>query len=356
MMKDVNIKPLLMIGGPTASGKSALAIAAAKALKGEVVNIDSVQAYRYLDIGSAKVTDQESYGVRHHLLDLWEPNVECKVAQYIDAANVAIRDIQKRKKQAVVVAGSTMYAPALLYGLASLPKSDPVLRQELLGCQTEELYKRLREVDRLSAKRLHPNDRKRIVRALESTILSGNPASDSLEKHGFRHNKFPAIIIVLCWPRDVLYQRISERAALMVMSGLLRETRTVLERFGRSVRALDSVGYRQACACLMGELPRENLIEEITQYTRRLAKRQLTFWRNEPIKRGWIVLPSEKDSRSAVVCSDFKRLTMQAQVKDFLAYNLGFSDLLNRIKARLGEPLDNIELWYVNAETVFASE
>lgn len=354
MSDNIGGQPLLIVGGPTAGGKSALSVALARALKGEVVNVDSVQIYRHLDIGSAKIVSEETMGVPHHLLDLWEPDIECNVSDYVDLAKQVIGDIQKRQRQCVVVGGTTMYLPALLHGLADLPKSDPTVRRELLQNKTIDLYNRLVQVDPLSARRIHQSDRKRIVRALEACIISDGPASQSLDQHGFNKREYVGLILVLCWPRDVLYQRIVERAALMVMSGLLQETRVLMERYGSNLKVLDSVGYRQARACLMGELSREKLIEEIAQYTRRLAKRQLTFWRNEPEKRGWSVLPLLDGREGVIVRSDVRRLTMQSDVKDFVAYQLGFSELLDKIKGRLAAPLDNIELWYVNAETVLA--
>jgi tRNA dimethylallyltransferase len=353
MSKDLD-KPLLMIGGPTASGKSSLAIAMAKAFRAEVVNIDSVQVYRQLDIGSAKVGPEEKTGVRHHLLDLWEPDQECNVADYLKLAREAILEIDKRGKRSIVVAGTTMYAPALLHGLAKLPKSDPELRYQLDSYSTKVLFDRLHALDSDRAKRLHSNDRRRIIRALEATILAAQPVSQALQQHGYAELHFPALIVVLCWPRDALYQRIEERAAKMVAFGLLQEVRSVLQCYGTGLRALDSVGYRQAQECLLGRLAREDLVPKIAQYTRQLAKRQLTFWRNEPKKRGWSVLPAELDRNVAVVESNRAKLHMQRQVKDFLAYQLGFLQFLDMVRERLGRPLDKIELWYVNAESLFA--
>lgn len=355
-MKEDQVKPLLMVAGPTASGKSSLAIAMAKAIRAEVVNVDSVQVYRELDIGSAKVRPEERGGIRHHLLDLWEPNQECSVADYLELARAAIVDITKRNKRAIVVAGTTMYVSALLHGLAKLPKGDPELRQQLDGFSTKLLFERLQVLDSDSALRLHCNDRRRIVRALEATILGAQPVSRALQQHGYAELRFPALIVVLCWPRDVLYQRIGERAAQMVAFGLLQEVRSLLQRYGPDLRALDTVGYRQAQDCLLGKVTREELIPRIAQYTRQLAKRQMTFWRNEPKKRGWAIAPSESEPDVAVVKSDTIRLPMQRQVKDFVAYHLGFSEFLEKVLERFERPLDKIELWYVNAESLFAEQ
>ena len=288
--------PLLIISGPTACGKTKLAIELAHELDAEIVNADSVQVYRDFDIGSAKPTAEEQSSAPHHLLDVLQPHEQFDVAQYVELADRCIADIRARGKRVIVVGGSTMYLTALLHGLAKMPKSDPSLLKEFDQRDTADLYLELSKSDPAAAKRLHPNDRQRIERALQVTRLGAKTLSEQQAQHCVQAVRYAARIFVMCWPRANLYERINQRTQQMLASGLIEETRSIVERHGEACPALSTLGYAQVIDHLKGELPTPALESMIAQQTRRFAKRQLTYWRNEPVKRGWGIEPVQRQS------------------------------------------------------------
>ena len=284
-------KPLLVVAGPTASGKSGLAIALAQALRGSVINIDSVQLYQQVDIGSAKVLPADQGGVPHYGIDVVPPDQAVDAGFFTEQARQWVGDIRAAGQLPVVVAGTTMYFGGLMGYLDDLPSAQEAVRSRLEEQETELLYRRLSEVDPVRAGEVHPNDRKRIVRALEIAEVTGQPMSSL---GGFRRaGAESALILVLWWPREELYQRIDERSAILVRDGLLRETRELEGRFGDRLAAFKAVGYAQARSVLRGEAPEAGLSAAVARATRQLAKRQLTFWWNEPRRRGWGISPPQ---------------------------------------------------------------
>ncbi len=332
--------------GPTASGKSALSIEIAKALDGEVVNVDSVQIYRGLDIGSAKLSVAEQGGVPHHLLNVFEPNEPANVAQFRELALAAVRDIRARGKLPLLVGGSGMYFTILLHGLAEVPPTPVEVRRAVAALAPEAMYQELAAADPETAARLNRNDIQRISRALEIVRVTGKKPSELFAQHEFSGVEVASLVIVLCRPRNELYSRIDTRSALMVEQGLLEETRLILDRFG-DVPALETLGYKQAKAFLAGELSREKLEHEIALHTRRFAKRQMTYWRNEPTKRGWLTRPGDHEGAEEV--SGFETFPERAQkrMKGFRALRLSAQELVSAVRQRLALPLDRTEVWYV---------
>jgi len=287
--------PLVIIAGPTASGKSALGLALARELGGEILSIDSVQVYRGADIGSAKPTPAEQALVPHHLIDVVSPDEQFNVHDFVTRAEAAIADMAARGRVCVVIGGTTLYLTALLHGLAELPPGDAELRAELEDERSEDLHARLAALDPTSAARLHVNDRIRVIRAIESTLHGGRPAALAHGEHRFADVRYPAAIFVLARERLDLYERINRRAAEMVERGLLTETGDLIAQYGERLPVLRTLGYAQAAAVLRGELDIADLPESIAQATRRFAKRQVTYWRNEPTKRGWRTVPGSAD-------------------------------------------------------------
>jgi tRNA dimethylallyltransferase len=340
----------LAICGPTASGKSALSLDLGAALSGEVVNIDSVQVYSELDIGSAKLSPNERLGVPHHLLDLFSPSQAGNVAEFRSAALDAIRDITQRGRLPILVGGSGLYVTALLHGLADLPSTPPEVREAVAKLSSAEQYAELTQVDPATAQRLNPNDSQRVSRALEVYRITGKPLSSSLQQHGFAPVDVAALVVVLCRPRDELYKRIDLRSHQMVESGLIAETEGLLKRYGR-VPILETLGYKQACDYLEGKLAESELTHEISMHTRRFAKRQMTYWRNEPGKRGWIARPA--DDEPATEVSGFSEFPARAQknMRGFRAFAWSQHELLSRIRTRLAEPFERSEVWYVRVTT-----
>jgi len=343
------VRRTLAVCGPTASGKSAVSIELARSLSGEVVNVDSVQVYRGLDIGSAKLTSSERHGVAHHVLDIFAPNEAANVARFRAEALAAIDDIQQRGKLPILVGGSGLYLTALLHGLADVPATPPEVREAVASLKPEEQYAELTRVDPVTAARLHPHDSQRISRAVEISRVTGRPASELFAQHTFTAVEVAALVLVICRPRDELYSRIDQRAKDMVERGLIPETDGLLRQYGR-VPALETLGYKQACAHLEGSLHEDNLVREIAMHTRRFAKRQMTYWRNEPKKRGWCVRPGDDEQASLIAGFEEHPARAQKHMKGFRAYSWNYSQLIERVRARLLEPLESTEVWCVNLE------
>lgn len=336
----------LAVCGPTASGKSQLSIQLAHALGGEVVNIDSVQVYRELNIGSAKLSLAEQEEVPHHVLDIFAPDEAANVAKFRSAALQAIDGIIDRGKVPILVGGSGLYVTALLHGLAEVPATPPDLRSAVAALSAEEQYAELMRIDPQSASRLNPNDRQRVSRAIEIFRVTGKPASEFLADHTFATVDVAALVLVICRPRDELYRRIDLRVQQMVEAGLLAETAEVLSRYGR-VAPLETLGYKQACDCLEGTLPKESLVSEIALHTRRFAKRQMTYWRNEPRKRGWLVRPGEEETAEEVLGFDSAPVRAHKHMKGFRVLPGDSKQLMSEVQTRLARLLERSEVWFV---------
>lgn len=336
----------LAICGPTAVGKSELSISMCHALKGEVVNVDSVQVYRELDIGSAKLSVIERVGVPHHALDVFSPEHAVNVADFRAVAQAAITDVSRRERMPVLVGGSGMYFTVLLHGLANVPPTPPEVREAVSRLSPAEMYEELRRVDPLTAERLNQRDLQRVSRAVEIARMTGRRPSEIFAEHAFSPRENVSLALVLCRPRDELYRRINERSRLMVDHGLLDETKRVLGKYGH-VPALGTLGYHEACAVLDGKLAEENLAEEIALHTRRFAKRQMTYWRNEPPKRDWGVRPSSE--LEGVEVSGFDSFPSRAwrRMLSFRALSVTQSELIASVQERLMRPLEKTEVWYV---------
>ncbi len=333
--------PFIIVSGPTASGKSRLALELAQALSHEIVNIDSVQIYKGLDIGSAKASTQERENVRHHLLDMVEPCQQSTVSDYLAWVVALLPELESRHTRPIFVGGSSLYITCLLQGLAALPKGDKTLRAQLEQLDGAALMQRLEECDPKSAQKLHVNDRMRIIRALESATLHQQAASKTLADHGFAQPQHQALIIVPIWERAKLYARINLRSQAMLKLGLVEEARAIASKYGKEAPALKSLGYAQACAFLSGELSEEALLSELSQRTRNFAKRQMTFWRNEPHKRGWTVQPITEN-----IVQENKA------PKKFEVLELGFSELINKVRQFTAQRQSFTEVWYIDAERV----
>lgn len=337
----------LAVCGPTASGKSALGIALAKALNGEVVNVDSVQVYREVDIGSAKIPEHERGGIPHHLLDLFPPNYQMNAGEYRELALPCVKEIESRGKLPVLVGGSGMYLTVLLHGMADVPPTPPDIRAAVAAISREEQYAELQRIDPPTAARLHVNDTQRVSRALEIFRLTGKRPSVLFEEHKFEKRDVVALIIVICREREELYDRINRRSQIMVDQGLIDETKRVLDTYG-DIPVLETIGYRQARDILSGRIPQGELATEISLHTRRFAKRQMTYLRNEPVKRGWAVRPREDEVATEIVGVSAPSKRAQAKVKGFRALSMSEGEILEAVRERLKAPLERSEVWYVH--------
>ncbi|RMF23192.1 MAG: tRNA (adenosine(37)-N6)-dimethylallyltransferase MiaA [Deltaproteobacteria bacterium] len=276
---------VLFVVGPTAIGKTELAAHLARRFDGEVVGADSRQVYRYMDVGTAKPPAALRAEIRHHLIDVVDPDEPFDVARWRAAALDALAEIEARSKTAIVCGGTGLYLRSLLRGLFSGPAADEELRRRFADEERKRpgtLRDRLRRVDPASAERIHPNDMVRTVRALEVYELTGRPLSHWHAEHGLRERPFQALLIEPTVAREVLHRRIAERSRAMVRAGLLEEVRQLARRgYGRELPAFAAIGYREAWQCLAGELRVEDLAERITVATRRYARRQLVWLRGQ---------------------------------------------------------------------------
>ena len=287
-------KKIVVICGPTASGKTALSIALAKAFDGEVVSADSMQIYRRMDIGTAKPTKQEMDGVPHHMLDVAEPGEAYSVSRYVEEATACVEDILARGKLPIVCGGTGLYIDGLIRGTDYQPAgTDNGIREQLEGeweaQGAEEMMARLAAVDPDSAARLHLSDKRRILRALEVYLATG----ETITAHNARTKAIPpryeAVMIGLnTEPRQILYDRIDRRVGVMLEQGLLQEVQSLLEDGLLEGTAAQAIGYKELLAYFRGEMTLETAADLIRQKSRNYAKRQLTwFRRDERVK--WIV-------------------------------------------------------------------
>ncbi len=298
---------VVVIAGPTASGKTELAIHLAKHFSAEIVNADSMQVYRGMDIGTAKPTLEQRKRVPHHLIDVVNPDEEFNAAIYRELALDSIQNIWSRRKLCFVVGGTGLYIRALLGGLLYVPPKDPELRNRLRKEAQEqglkELYKRLFEYDPEYAKLIHPNDRVRIIRALEIYYLTGKKNSELIKKHGFRDSSLDALKIFLHISRKELYEKIDKRCTRMIESGLIEETRRLLvQGYSPELKPMQAIGYRQIVKYIQGEWSLKEALRRMQTDTRRYAKRQITWFKKEP-EMIWI--PPENIERIREEISNF---------------------------------------------------
>ena len=277
--------PLVVLVGPTASGKTALALHLAETFHGEIVSCDAVAVYRGLDVGSAKPTAEERARVPHHAIDILDANEASTAGHYARAARAALNEIKARGKLPIVTGGTGLYLRALLEGLAPAPPRDEELRERLRERAarrgSEYLHRLLMRMDSAAAEAIHPNDVPKMIRSIEVTMAARQPQSEQWRAGRDRLEGFRVLQMGLNPPRAALYGRINERAARMFDEGLLEETRAVRERFGDECRALGSLGYAQASSLLRGEMTRAEAIATAQQGHRNYAKRQMTWFRRD---------------------------------------------------------------------------
>lgn len=269
----------IVVLGPTGSGKSELGLTIAESVAGEIVNFDSVQVYRGLDVGSAKVPPQDRRNIPHHLLDIIDPAEELTAGAYARAAERVITDLGQQGKPAVLVGGTGFYLRALLYGLSPAPERNEALRdrlRELAGRRPEALHRFLTRTNSAAALRIHPHDHQKLIRAIE---LRGYLVRTD-ERSGLKNSKI--LKIGLNPDRKQLYERLDARSAFLFQNGLLRETESLLkEGVSPQSKALGTLGYRQATQVLTGQLSSEQALSDYQVKTRQYAKRQLTWFRKE---------------------------------------------------------------------------
>jgi tRNA dimethylallyltransferase len=278
----------VLLLGPTGSGKTALSLALGEKFGGEIVSCDSVAVYRGMDLGTAKPTAEERARLPHHLIDVAEPDQPFTAGEYSRQARAALREIASRGRLPIVTGGTGLYLRALTEGLFAGPERQHELRARLESSRKKHgegwLHRLLQRLDAASATRIHANDAPKLIRAIEVCLAARKPLSEMLGDQEKARNPltgFRLLRIGLNPPRRALYDRLDRRAAAIFKAGLIEETRALLDRFG-PVKALDSLGYRQAMAVLAGTMSEEAAIAAAQQGHRNFAKRQLTWFRREP--------------------------------------------------------------------------
>jgi tRNA dimethylallyltransferase len=278
--------PLWAVVGQTASGKSRVALALARAAGGEIISCDSVQIYRRFDIGSAKPSAAERAAVPHHLIDVAAPDEAFDAARYVALATEAAAAVRARGRVPILCGGTGLYLRALRYGLITDVESDPAMRRKLASAEAQEpgsLYRRLAALDPTTAARTEPNNLVHVTRALEICLLTGEPASVVRARHGFRREQVPMRVVDLVWDPRALRARIDARVQAMLAAGLVDEVEALLaDGVPHDCKPMQAVGYREVVAALRGALPRAELYDRIARSTWAYARRQRTWLRREP--------------------------------------------------------------------------
>ncbi len=284
---QVLAKPVVVIVGPTAVGKSRIAVEVAKAFETEVLTADSRQVYRGMDVGTDKPASEERQAVPHRLIDLVDPDESFNAGLYRRQAIDEIERLYRDCRLPLVVGGTGLYVRTLLKGLCDAPPADPIvreaLRQEAEDQGSDRLYARLVDVDPVIAARLHPRDESKVIRALEVYQLSGRRMSEFQQEHGFAERPFATLMIGLNRDRDMLYRRIEGRIDWQLAHGLIEETKRLLAQgYQRDSAAMKGLGYRQVAEHLAGEYDAAEMVRRFKRDTRHFSKRQMTWFRKEP--------------------------------------------------------------------------
>jgi tRNA dimethylallyltransferase len=284
---QVLAKPVVVIVGPTAVGKSRIAVEVAKAFETEVLTADSRQVYRGMDVGTDKPASEERQAVPHRLIDLVDPDESFNAGLYRRQAIDEIERLYRDCRLPLVVGGTGLYVRTLLKGLCDAPQADPImreaLRQEAEDQGYDRLYARLVDVDPVIAARLHPRDESKVIRALEVYQLSGRRMSEFQQEHGFAERPFATLMIGLNRDRDMLYRRIEGRIDWQLAHGLIEETKQLLAQgYQRDSAAMKGLGYRQVAEHLAGEYDAAEMVRRFKRDTRHFSKRQMTWFRKEP--------------------------------------------------------------------------
>ncbi len=316
-MTDALARPVILIVGPTAGGKSALALALAQQLPehGEIISADSMQVYRGMDIGTAKPTLAERQLVPHHLIDIVEPDEPYSVDDWLSAALRLVEEIRGRGRRPIIVGGTNLYVKAFLEGLFDGSPPDQALRAQLAEWNTEQLHAEVSRIDPVIAERIHRNDRKRLTRAIEVYRATGTPLSAWQSQWGSAASRRDVLLIGLGWPVETINRRINARVRTMIEAGLVEEVRRLhgAGRLGRQAR--EALGYKQLIAAIEGRAALDDAIERIKIETRRFARKQRT----------WLKSFRHHPGSLWIDCSDDPAQDIAGQVLAFVA---GGSDAL----------------------------
>ena len=284
-MQEENIKPkVVVICGPTASGKTALSIELAKKINGEIISCDSMQIYKDMNIGTAKPTKEEMQGIKHYLVDYVLPTKRYSVADYKRDAEKSIKKILEKGKVPIIVGGTGLYIDSLIYNIEYPEIKFDEQYREKLEKEVEEkglenLYKEAKKIDPIAVEKISKTDKKRLLRILEIYHATGKTKTEQEIISRRNEPKYDYKVYALLWDREKLYDRINLRVDLMIKQGLIEEVKSILEKYNTFPTAMQGLGYKEVVQYLNGELTKEEMIEKVKQETRRYAKRQMTWFR-----------------------------------------------------------------------------
>ena len=296
----------LVIAGPTGVGKTDLSIKLAKLLNADIISADSAQIYKGMNIGTAKITAEEMQGVKHYMLDVVEPIKKYSVGDYQTAVDNILNEKERENKNIILTGGTGLYIGSITEGLSDLPAGDPVLREELLKLDSEELYKKLMELDPQAAEDIHINNRRRVERAVEVCLLTGDKFS-VLSKKNIKNNNYNFLKVALERDREYLYERINLRVDIMLEKGLEKEVRALYEKYGENLRKINIIGYTELIEYFNGQVSYEEAVENIKRNSRRYAKRQFTWFKNDPT---YVWFDLDKLSEEEIIKSIIKELNL----------------------------------------------
>lgn len=298
---------VIVICGPTASGKTALSIELAKKINGEIISADSMQIYKDMDIGTAKPDEKEKQGIKHYLLDFINPDTRYSVAEFKIDATKAIEEIIQKGKTPIVVGGTGLYVDTLIYGIEYNDiKIDEKYREELEKIAEEQglevLYKKAQQIDSKAMEKISPNDKKRIIRVLEIYKATGKTKTEQEAESRKNGVKYDYKVFALNMDREVLYNRINLRVDKMIENGLIEEVQKLREKYNKFPTAMQGLGYKEVVEYLENKTTKEEMIEKIKMETRRYAKRQLTWFRKNK-DTVWIDAMKEKKENVDFIAS-----------------------------------------------------
>lgn len=280
--RQMGEKPLLVILGGTASGKTALSVEIAKKFNGEIISTDSRQIYRYMDIATAKIKPQEMQGIPHYMIDIVDPDEEFTLADFVKKAKMHIEDILRRGKLPILAGGTGLYIRAICdnYAIPRVPPNQELraeLQKQLEENGPEYIYEKLKELDPQAAEKIHPNNSRYVIRAIEIALAEGKKEDLKF------HPQYNVLKFGIDWDREKLYERIDARAANQIEEGLINETKTLMQKgYDLSLPSMSSLGYPEMAGYINGEISLEEALAALQQNTRNYAKRQLTWFRREP--------------------------------------------------------------------------
>ena len=307
----MNKQKVIVICGPTASGKTALSIELAKKINGEIISSDSMQIYKDMNIGTAKPTKEEIQGIKHYLIDFVEPNIRYSVADFKKDAEKAIEEVLKKGKYPIIVGGTGLYIDSLIYGIEYQDiKLDEEYRKKLESIAQkdkglEELYNKAKEIDEKAIQKISPNDKKRIIRILEIYKATGKNKTEQEEESRKKGVKYDYKVFAINMEREKLYERINQRVDIMVQQGLVEEVENLLKKYDKFPTAMQGLGYKEVVEYLENKCTKEEMIEKIKMETRRYAKRQLTWFRKNK-QTIWLDGLKDKQDNIKIILEEIK--------------------------------------------------